>query len=380
VKNYIKKTKTIFKYIFLSKWVFSLPNKKLFLLVDGIYNPFLKYYDKKDFNIIYRRGESINIRVILKCFLSLNLSTLNYFRQYIKLAAPKLIFTAMDYHLIFYRLSNLSNAKTIMLQKGQRSKSDGIMSGNLLNKNKKQNFFVDYIFMHNQYVSNFYKKYINGKYINIGSFENNFEKIIISKQRKEILFISNFKTDKENKLLQNCENDDHVVYNLHKFAKANKIKFNILPRQNQKKEIYNESNFYKNLLKDNFTFIKKKRQSSYKIINMYKYIFCTYSTLGIEFLSKGGRVGFVFFKSKNNPTINYRLGSLEKLKKKGDFWTTDEIFNINELKRVYNFVIKSKDKTWINRSQPIADRLLKFDYDNKLFRSVVSKELKKIKN
>ena len=73
-----------------------------------------------------------------------------------------------------------------MLQKGQRSKSDGIMSGNLLNKNKKQNFFVDYIFMHNQYVSNFYKKYINGKYINIGSFENNFEKIIISKQRKEI--------------------------------------------------------------------------------------------------------------------------------------------------------------------------------------------------
>ena len=87
--NYIRKVKTIFRFILLSKWVFSLPQKKSFLLVD-ISNPFLKYFDKKDFNIIYRRGESINIRVILKCILNFDLSSLNYYRQYIKLAAPKL--------------------------------------------------------------------------------------------------------------------------------------------------------------------------------------------------------------------------------------------------------------------------------------------------
>ena len=376
----MKKIVIFLKIFLLSKWIFTKPKPKKFLLVDGIYNPFLKYYDKKDFNIIHRRGESINIRVILKCLLNFDISTLNYFRQYIKLAAPKLILTAYDYNLIFYRLSKLSNAKTLMLQKAKRSKSDGIMSGNLLKKNKKKDFFVDYIFLYNQHISNFYKKFIKGKYINIGSFENNFEKINYLKQKKEILFISNFKTDNENKLLQNCENDDHIAYNLHKLAVSNKIKFNILPRQAQKEKNINEFHFYKNLLKKNFTFIKKDKLSSYKISNKYKFIFCTYSTLGLESLAKGGRVGFIFFKSKNNPTTHYRLGSLEKLDKRGAFWTVDQKFNINELKRVFSFVVKSKEKIWINRSRPVANRLLKFDYNNKLFRSVVSKELKKNKN
>ena len=380
--NYISKIKKLLKFLFFSKWVFSLPQKKTFLLVDGLYNPFLKYFDESNFNIIYRRGESINIRVILKCILNFNLSSLNYYKQYIKLASPKIIFTAFDYHPIFYRLSKLSSAKTFMLQKGQRSKSDGILNDKkLINKTNKKDFFVDYIFLYNKFTSDFYRKYIKGEYLNIGSFENNFEKIKSSKQKKEILFISNFKIDKNKKLLSNCENDEKLIYNLHKLAVSQKIKFNVLPRQKGKKESLDEYIFFKNLLKKNFSFIEKKENSnSYKIISNYKYVFCTYSTLGQEFLSKGGRVGFLFFKSKNNPTIHFRLGSLVKLPKKGYFWATDVKFNLNELKRVFNFVIKTKENIWKIKSKPTANKLLKFDYDNKLFRSIVSKELKKNNN
>jgi len=382
VKNYISKIKELLKFLFLSKWVFLLPQKKTFLLVDGLYNPFLKYFDKKNFNIIYRRGESINIRVILKCVLNFNISSLNYYRQYIKFASPKIIFTAFDYHPIFYRLSRLSSAKTFMLQKGHRSKCDSIMyDKNLINKSQKKDNFVDYIFLYNKFTSDFYRKYIKGEYLNTGSFENNFDKIKLSKQKKEILYVSNFKIDKNKKLLSNCENDEKLIYNLHKLAVSQKIKFNVLPRQKGKKESLDEYIFFKNLLKTNFSFIEKKESSSsYKIIITYKYVFCSYSTLGREFLSKGGRVGFLFFKSKNNPSIHFRFGSLEKLPKKGYFWTTDVKFNLNELKRVFNFVIKVNDKIWKIKSQPTANKTLQYDYDNKLFRSIVSKELKKKNN
>ena len=47
----------------------------------------------------------------------------------------------------------------------------------LINKTNKKDFFVDYIFLYNKFTSDFYRKYIKGEYLNIGSFENNFEKI-----------------------------------------------------------------------------------------------------------------------------------------------------------------------------------------------------------
>ena len=48
-----------------SKWEFKKIRKKKLLLVDGNFNPFLKYYRKQDFNIIHRRGEKINLRVLI---------------------------------------------------------------------------------------------------------------------------------------------------------------------------------------------------------------------------------------------------------------------------------------------------------------------------
>jgi surface carbohydrate biosynthesis protein len=262
----IRKNILFFSYLKIlirAKWDYKKIKKKKFLLVDGDDNPFLKYYNKKDFNIIHRRGESINTRVLLKCILNFNLTALNYYRYFIKLADPKLIFTAFDYHPIFYKLSKLSGVKTFMLQKGTRNKNDLIMQNkNLIDKDKKKKFFVDYIFLYNKFVGNFYKKIIKGKYINIGHFENNCEKINFSQQKKEILFISNFKIDKNNKLQLNCENDDQVVYNLHKLAISKKIKFSILPKQTGNKKRL-EFLFYKNLLKKNFIFVKKKNRNMF---------------------------------------------------------------------------------------------------------------------
>ena len=200
--------------IFLrSKWDFEKISKKKFLLIDGNSHPFLKYYKKKDFNILHRRGEKINIRILLKCILDFKISTLNYFKFFIKLAQPKLILTAFDYHPIFYKLSKISKAKTLMLQKGKRTRSDRIFNNkSLIKESQKESFYVDYIFLYNKVTCDHYKKIIKGKYIPIGSFENNFNKIKFSTQKKEVLFISNFKINNDKQLDVNCENDDLVVF------------------------------------------------------------------------------------------------------------------------------------------------------------------------
>ena len=343
-----------------SKWDFSKIKKKKFLLVDGNYNPFTKYYSKKDFNVLFRRGESINIRILIKCIFDLNITSLNYFKHFIENSKPRLILTAFDYHPIFYKLRNITNIKTLMIQKGKRTYSDNIFKNKIfIQESLNENFFVDYIFLYNKYTCDKYKKLVKGKYFSIGSFENNFKKLKFNSQKKEILFISNFKMDNNNRIEKNCENDELVVFHLHKLALKNKIKFNILPKHREMQKNEKEFKFYKNILKINFKFIKRNNVSNaYDISSRFKYIFCTYSTLGVENLSKGGRSGFIFFKSKNNPCRYYRFGSLEKIALEGPFWTSDYKFNLEKLNRVFNYVIKTKKSVWDAKSKTIGKKII----------------------
>ena len=176
-----------------SKWDFSKIKKKKFLLVDGNYNPFTKYYSKKDFNVLFRRGESINIRILIKCIFDLNITSLNYFKHFIENSKPRLILTAFDYHPIFYKLRNITNIKTLMIQKGKRTYSDNIFENKIFIKESlNENFFVDYIFLFNKFTCDKYKKLIKGKYFSIGSFENNFNVLSIFKS----LFLNFFASSK----------------------------------------------------------------------------------------------------------------------------------------------------------------------------------------
>ena len=60
------------------------PKKNKFILVDGDYNPFLKYIKKKNITILYRRGEEINLSILLKCLFKLKISTLEYCNEFIR--------------------------------------------------------------------------------------------------------------------------------------------------------------------------------------------------------------------------------------------------------------------------------------------------------
>ena len=362
--------RVFFKYILKAKWIITPPKKNKFILVDGDYNPFLKYIKKKNITILYRRGEEINLSILLKCLFKLKISTLEYCNEFIRYVSPKLILTAFDYHTIFYKLSKKTGIKTLMLQKGQRGDTEGIISNSnyFFPKNSKEKFHVDYVLLFNNTVRKFYSKRISGNFFEIGSFENNFNKINFKRQKKEIVFISNYSHTSKDK----CENEDIVAFYLHKLAKKNNIQFYILPRyRNNPKILVKEKNFYNKVLKNDFKFILDKKKTSYELLLNYKFIFSTYSTLANEFLAKGARVGFIMFKSSNNPIFSYRFGSFSKLKTKGLFWTCFAKLDIQEINRVFNFVIKTKEKTWSLKTETLRKKIMNFDYGNKQFKSII---------
>ena len=359
----------LIKYLFFCKWKFKLPKKNKFVLVDGNYNPFLKYLKKNDFTYLYRRGEEINFRILLKCLIKFKLNPLDYCAEFIKHVSPKLILTAFDYHPIFYKLSKKTGIKTLMLQRGKRSKNEGIISYKIyFPTNSKKFFFIDYVLLHNDFVKNFYSKRIKGNFYTIGSFENNIKEIDFSNQKKEIIFVSNYSYNNNKKR----ENEDILAYHLNNLAKKEKIKFNILPRyRKDKKNLIKEKNFYKRVLKNKINFIIDKNVSSYNIILKYKYVFATYSTLAAEFLAKGGKAGLINFKSRNNYIYSYRYGGFEGLGKKGTFWCSFSKCNTSEIERVFNYVLKTNKLTWFRQNNKYIKKVIDYDKNNSIFLNIL---------
>lgn len=357
------------KYFFKAKWTFKPPKKNKFVIVDD-HNPFTNYLNKEDFTALHRRGEEINFFVIFKCIINFNLSSLGYVIEFIKLVSPKLIFTAFDYHTIFYKISKSTNIKTIMAQKGKRSINEDIISNSkkYFPSNSLDHFFVDYAFFHNESVKNFYSKRIKGNFFATGSFENNFYVLDDSKQKNEIVFISNFNHKSPDK----SENEDVLAYELSKLAVKNNFKFNILPRYRHDKNILEiEKKFYSKVISDGIKFIEDLDKNSYEILLNYKYVFASYSTLAIEFLSKGGRAGFLMFKNKNNPVFNWRFGLFEKLNEEGLFWSNANNIDLEKVEKVFNYVIKTADKKWSAETKNDIKKVLNFEKNNQTFLNIL---------
>lgn len=370
------------KLFLRSKWKFFPPPKKKILIFDPVINPFKKYFNFEDYNTLYRRGEEINLFIILVCFFQLKINSKNYYKNYIKFSKPKVIITAIDNLPSFYLLHKLTNVKTVFVQNGIRTMWGDIFSmKNITKKKKISSFIVDYMFVFNEHIAKKYKSFIVGKTVSIGSFRNNISKISKKRKKKEILWLSGYKpydlNDKiTGKFANNYfyKNDDVAIRLVYNLTKENNIKFNILGRCREEHRIQEENYFKKNCNKK-INYIKYfLERDTYKIIDQYEYIMCIDSTLGKENLSRNGKSGFFFNRPYKYPISTRRYGGMEKTKRKGPYWTTYN--NRKEFKRVFDFVIKSNDKTWNKARSKYNNNVITYDEGNQKFLNIMSKILK----
>jgi surface carbohydrate biosynthesis protein len=376
-----------FKIFFKAKWEFFPPKKRALLIYDGNNNPFSELMNRYDFNILYTRGEKLNLTILILCFFKKKFNSNNYIKEYLRFAKPKLVLTFIDNNPKFYGIHKYGSFKTAFVQNGIRTKFSDIFSDKykvIVNKKNKKNFKVDFMFVFNSKIGKLYNSFIKGNAISIGSFKNNLSKINNKKENK-ILIISTFRDYKKDRLVDDginwgefTKNDDFFVKWLVCFANKYKIKIDVLGRYSLSQTKKEFTYFKKFFGKNNFNFIENDiKKSSHKVIDKYKYCFTIDSTLGIENLVRGGRVGFFSNRSNKYPIISRKFGWMEKFKKKGLFWTYEN--DKKELERIFKTVVFSDQKKWNSLTKKYQKNIMSYDFNNVKFNKIVNKILNKYK-
>lgn len=153
-------------------------------------------------------------------------SNRSYIEEYIKTLNPKALITWIDNNIFFYQLE-FKNIKKISIQNGRRSNLPADIFYNL-EKKKIQNLKCDYVFTHNDSITNFYKNYIDSKFLVTGSFKSNNCNINENLKKYELLYVSTFRNLDNYNLYENydwCEWQKKEIILL-KFADEYCQKFN----------------------------------------------------------------------------------------------------------------------------------------------------------
>jgi surface carbohydrate biosynthesis protein len=371
--------KKIKKFLY-AKWDLLPPKKKKILVFDGNNNPFINYILKSGYNTLYLRWERINLFILIKCLIKNKLNVDQYISEYIRFSSPKLILTFIDNNPKFYTLYRHGNFKTIFVQSGIRSRASDIFSNKkIINKKNKKKFKVDYMFVFNSKIGLLYNSFIKGSSIPIGSFKNNNIKIQKNKKQNKILIISTFRNySKKQSIGKNLmwgtftKNDEYFMRWIILLAMKNNIKIDVLGRYSLK-ETNEEFTYFKNFFKKNkFNYIDNySKRETYKILDSYKFAFTIDSTLGVECLARGGRIGFFCNRPNKMPEKSRKFGWMENFNSTGPFWTYKN--SQAEIKKIFNKVVFSKNAEWNKISKKYKNKIMNYDYNNKKFKLVLKK-------
>jgi len=368
-------------FFFKKKKIFKIINICDYLVLEhGHDHMFMKYCNKKKLQFVYFNFSLNLYLVILLIFNFKKITQLNYYILAIKLSKPKIVFTATDNAINFYRLKKIfPSIKFIAIQNGYRSEE--------LFETKKiiNNLTCDLIFCLGKQNIDYYKSKIDANVVPIGSMKNN--SINAPKNIKllncltyisEYRFNKNIKYNSKNYISQYSLNyyqyknfidsEIKIIKLLYLISKEKKLPFYIVGSSlNNQKEEYE---WYKNLLNCkniNFRF-KRNYKSSYNFLFKSKIIANIDSTLGYEFLARKQKVIFISRNLKDKTKEYYwKFGWPQVKQKKGFFFTNQT--NKNEISRILKNVIHMSQKKWISKSSVYRKNLISFDSGNKIFRN-----------
>ena len=366
-------------------------NNKLFANFLGVKN-----YGEYNYN--YR----LNFFVIINFFFSLKIIKVFFYRGFflayscalINNIKPKAIVTFIDNDYRFYLLKKLNqNIKFISIQNGNRGYFiDFFGNPNLKKLSRNKQMQADYIFVFNNEIKKYYKKYIQAKIIAIGSFKNNFFKPKLY-PKKDLLYISQFrdrKSSNNNTIRDNFifhygkktitwekyfTTENKLIKILQKFCKKNNLKLIVLGCSLSNK-IKEEKHFKKILSNFDYQFIERKNIfSNYNHIDNYKLVVTMFSTLGYESL---GRLNKTCFFMETPKELNFleerctRFGWPNKFQEFGiNYCNTAKSSEIDlTLQKMHDM----PENRWKSYALKYRDNIMEFDMNN----TVLKKELTKI--
>ena len=365
IKKFFKKIHLILKI----DLCFDIPKKNKLLLFDESHSSILKKIIKKNFNILNVRNKKIYFWILLKQIIFFDFSFLTYCKNYIRFISPKIVITFIDTNIQFYELKNsFHNINFISVQNGSRWDKNTMPI--FYNKNiKSKKLKCDHVFVYSNFYIKEYQGIIDSKFHVLGNFKNNIFKIHRTKIKNDFLLISSFiegdlQYDKFERKLFN-----YINLYLKNFNK----KIYILPRNKNYSKLNVEIDYYKNFFKSRCIFQSiSDLKNSHSILDKFENIIFTYSSMGLEAISRKKKVA-IFSPIKD---INGKLNPVwpAPYQKKFDFFSS-KVLIYNEVKRVLHNVSNCSQMKWKRNYYNIIKDQLFLDKDNTKLKKVIFKLL-----
>jgi len=364
--------KKIVSIIFGSKFSLLKPKKANILLYDqGMrFNYlFIKTFKNLKFEIFYKRFEKINLYILFLTIFRNGLKNLkqNYLIDYIKSVDPKIVVTSNDVDPRFYKIKNhLKKIKTIAIQRNFKEKREFDLF-----KSSKEKYSSDFVLLFSLSQKKYFEKHIKSKFIEIGSFSNNYYKKNRLK-KKQIILISQFILNFENK--KQFFHEKKVIKFLMKYCEKNKIKLKILLKNlsNYNFDHYMDVKSAK-IYKNYFNFIntkslvsQTKTKTNYNYLDENLMVIFMDSALGFECLSRGNKTLRIPLNKKGKDVNNLLLGKMK--------YDTHFLTNYSRFVKKLNQVKDYNRNLYLKKFN--CKDLIHYDENNKTLKKIIKNIIK----
>jgi surface carbohydrate biosynthesis protein len=335
--------------------------------------------------IVLDLKKEIYFALLLKVFFFYGFKKIkqNYIREFLTLVDPDIFITFIDNDINFYNQKKyFSKINFIVVQNGIRGgvrlrgedNSNKIFEDQISIKNKIK---IDSIYYLNEITKDRYSNYIESKSSILGSFKSNLINPKMDKKKIIINFISQF-VDVDKKYFKYrytniywadfYEAEKKALILLAKFCQNKNIKLQILPRTQSDKEY----KFFKNILKNNFKFIFKKKDdvfSNYLEIDQSILNVGIDSTLNYESLSRKNKT--IFLSLRNNLMSEkypmhifdeFNFGWPLDLSQRGLFWSN--IYDIKVINDIFENVLSLSEQEWNKEISKVQYKKILFPTNN----------------
>lgn len=357
------------------------------------------------FEVFDNQFEVINVPVLLRTLLHGGRRWYDYCRQFVALAQPRLLVSAIDSNAHVYTFEAVSpSTKVVVIQNGIRGNVAPTPAGDVWSTLQRQfpdvTPSVDLMLTLGEAHSSLYARHVRGSTAAIGSIRNNAFIPAISvgdRGRRRVAFISQysgldhcdiFPDGRSPALLTFVDSDGVTAETFHavdgrvagsvaRWCAAHGHDFTIIGRRTS--AFPHERKFFDAWCGGtNHTFVPKGGETlSYEIAHDADLVVCIDSTLGYEMFARGKRVAFVSARGKHiGPTVGadadlrvFRFGYPDVVDPTGPMWTS--LDDDDEIRRVVEWALDCDDETWRRATAAIAPRVMTFDPGNARLRAAL---------
>ena len=367
----------------------NIPKKSSIAILDypGA-NLIKKTLNLKNIPIISLRSIKINLYILLLSFFEnyKYKKGQRYIISYIKFIKPNIVISNIDNNHFFYNLKKIfPKIIFIFIQNGTS------LADYTKDEIKKLNWKADYFFSYSKSFSKIYSSIFKKKVEIAGSFKNNLKKVSKKKNKKNLVYISQFTKSnypeekiKSGKIYFSSkkfyEAEKKLLPILHNFCLKKNLKLIISGRNFSQDESIKEKTFYnkillKNKIKENsFTFYNIKNEfSSYDLIDKAQLVVFIDSALGYQSLARNNVSFACCLRSELLKNKSLGFGWPEKFANEGPFWIN--YFSKNKIEKKLEFLYNLSPSTWRKIYQKQKDRLLTYDSGNQNFKKIVKKHV-----